>query len=104
MILRLNIYLEEEGFPGTNVLQKPIYIELPNEPQTIEVDLTPYDIYIEDDFFVSIEWIEDLGVEGLWFSAGVFGKSLYARSTSQDQWVKQRGLSIGMGVEVLQKN
>ncbi|MGB1449864.1 MAG: carboxypeptidase-like regulatory domain-containing protein [Flavobacteriaceae bacterium] len=104
VILRLNIYLEEEGFPGTNVLQKPIYIELPNEPQTIEVDLTPYDIYIEDDFFVSIEWIEDLGVEGLWFSAGVFGKSLYARSTSHDQWVKQRGLSIGMGVEVLQKN
>ena len=53
--------------------------------------------------FLSIEWIEDLGVEGLWFSAGVFGKSLYARSTSQAQWVKQRALSIGMGVELLQK-
>ena len=48
---------------------------MPNEPQTITVDLTPYDIYVEDDFFVSIEWIEDLGVEGLWFFAGVFGKS-----------------------------
>ena len=103
VILRLNIYLEEKGFPGTNVLQKPIYIELPNSPQTIEVDLTPYDIYVEDDFFVSIEWIEDLGVEGLWFSAGVFGKSLYARSASHDQWVKQRALSIGMCVEISQK-
>ena len=103
VILRLNIYLEEEGFPGENILQEPIYLELPNEPQTIEVDLTPYDIYVEDDFFVSIEWIEDLGVEGLWFSAGVFGKSLYARSASHAQWVKQRALSIGMGVELLQK-
>lgn len=52
---------------------------------------------------MSIEWIEDLGVEGLWFSAGVFGKSLYARSASHAQWVKQRALSIGMGVELLQK-
>ena len=103
VILRLNIYLEEEGFPGENILQEPIYLELPNEPQTITVDLTPYDIYVEDDFFVSIEWIEDLGVEGLWFSAGVFGKSLYARSASHAQWVKQRALSIGMGVELLQK-
>lgn len=103
VILRLNIYLEEEGFPGENVLQEPIYLELPNDPQTITVDLTPYDIYVEDDFFISIEWIEDLGVEGLWFSAGVFGKSLYARSASHAQWVKQRALSIGMGVEILQK-
>lgn len=102
VILRLNIYLEEEGFPGENILKEPIYLELPNEPQTIEVDLTPYDIFIEDDFFVSLEWIEDLGVEGLWFSAGVFGKSLYARSASHAQWVKQRALSIGMGVEILQ--
>ncbi|MCH1417889.1 MAG: hypothetical protein L7U68_04990 [Flavobacteriaceae bacterium] len=76
---------------------------MPNEPQTIEVDLTPYDIYVEDDFFVSIEWIEDLGVEGLWFSAGVFGKSHYARSPSHAHWVKQRALCIGMGVELLQK-
>ena len=103
VILRLNIYLEEEGFPGENVLKEPIYLELPNEPQTITVDLTPFDIYVEDDFFVSIEWIEDLGIEGLWFSAGVFGKSLYARSASHAQWVKQRALSIGMGVELLQK-
>lgn len=103
VILRLNIYLEEEGFPGKNVLQEPIYLELPNEPKTIEVDLTSYDIYVEEDFFVSIEWIEDLGVEGLWFSAGVFGKSLYARSASHAQWVKQRALSIGMGIELLQK-
>ena len=52
VILRLNIYLEEEGFPGENILQEPIYLELPNDPQTITVDLTPYDIYVEDDFFV----------------------------------------------------
>lgn len=40
VILRLNIYLEEEGFPGENVLKDPIYLELPNEPQTITVDFS----------------------------------------------------------------
>ena len=52
---------------------------------------------------MTIEWIEDLDVEGLWFSDGVFGKSLFARSASHTQWVKQQALSIGMGVELLQK-
>ena len=76
------MYLEEEGLTGENVLKEPIYLDLSNELHTIEIDLTPYDIYVEDDFFVFIEWIEDLGVDGLWFSARVFGKSLYARSAS----------------------
>jgi hypothetical protein len=52
---------------------------------------------------VSIEWIEDLGVEGLWFSAGVFGKFHYACSASHAQWVKQLTLSKDMEVELLQK-
>lgn len=50
-ILRLNIYLEEEGLPGENILKEPIYIELTNDPQTIAVDLKREDIYVEDDFF-----------------------------------------------------
>lgn len=102
-ILRLNIYLEEEGLPGENILKEPIYIELPNDPQTIAVDLKREDIYVEDDFFIAIEWIEDLGIEGLWFSAGMFGKSLYARNASQGKWVKEGTFNIGMGVELLQK-
>ena len=76
---------------------------MPNEPQNHRVDLTSYDIYVEEDFFVSIEWIEDLGVEGLWFSAGVFGKFHYACSASHAQWVKQRALSIGMERRVIAK-
>ena len=104
VILRLNVYTEDEGFPAENILTEPIYISLPNEAETIIVDLTPYDIYVEENFFFSIEWIEDLGVDNLWFSAGVFGKSVYARSASQSKWVRQKALSIGMGVELIQKN
>ena len=101
-VLRLNIYSEKEGFPDTNLLKTPIYIELPNDYQTLTLDLKPYAIYVEDDFFVSLEWIEDYGIENLWFSAGLFGKSLYARNASQGEWVRKKALSIGMGVELLQ--
>lgn len=104
VILRLNIYTEKEGFPDENLLKKPIYIHLPNEPQTIKVDLKPFDIYLEDSFFISLEWIEDLGVENLWFSASLFGKQLYARNASQGEWVRQKALGIGMGVELFQKH
>ena len=71
-------------------------------PQVVSVDLTPYEIYVEDSFFISLEWIEDIGIEGLWFSAGMLGKSLFARATSQDRWVQQK-FNIGMGVEILQQ-
>jgi hypothetical protein len=103
VILRFNVYNEVDGFPGDNLLAEAVYISLPNGSETIIVDLSPYDIYVEDNFFISIEWIEDLGIENLWFSAGVFGKSVYARSTSQSKWVRQKALSIGMGVELLHK-
>ena len=103
VVLRLNFYNEENGFPSENILEEPIYLHLPNEAEKITVDLIPYDIYTEDNFFVSLEWIEDLGIENLWFSASVFGKSLYVRSASQGKWIHQKALGIGMGVELLQK-
>lgn len=102
VLLRLNIYSEDEGFPDENILKEPIYIELPNTPQVIEIDLKEYDIFVEDNFFISLEWIEDLGVDQLLFSAGVLGKPLYARNASQGKWVKQN-FNIGMGVNISQR-
>lgn len=101
--LRLNIYDEKDGFPATNILSEPIYIKLPKDPSTVNVSLRPYDIYLEDSFFISIEWLEDLGKDNLWFSVGLLGNSLYARSASHARWARLKPLNIGMGVEMLQK-
>ena len=80
-------------------MKENIFVTLKQSEGLISVDLKEYDILVDDDVFISLEWIhEDLGSEGLWFSAGVFGKSIYARSTSQAEWKKQRGLSLGMSV------
>ena len=96
---RVNVYSSDYRFPDENILKENIFITLKQSEGLISVDLKEYDILVDDDVFISLEWIdEDLGSEGLWFSAGVFGKSIYARSTSQAEWKKQRGLSLGMSV------
>ena len=96
---RVNVYSSEYRFPDENILKENILVTLKQSEGIISVDLKEYDILVDDDVFISLEWIdEDLGSEGLWFSAGVFGKSIYARSTSQAEWKKQRGLSLGMSV------
>ena len=96
---RVNVYSSTYSFPDENILKENIFVTLKQSEGLISVDLKEYDILVEDDVFISLEWIdEDLGSEGLWFSAGVFGKSIYARSTSHAEWKKQRGLSLGMSV------
>ena len=96
---RVNVYSSDYRFPDENILKENIFVTLKQSEGLISVDLKEYDILVDDDIFISLEWIdEDLGSEGLWFSAGVFGKSIYARSTSQAEWKKQRGLSLGMSV------
>lgn len=96
---RVNVYSIDHRFPDDNILKENIFVTLKQSEGLISVDLKDYDILVDDDVFISLEWIdEDLGSEGLWFSAGVFGKSIYARSTSQAEWKKQRGLSLGMSV------
>ena len=96
---RVNVYSSDYRFPDENILKENIFVTLKQSEGLRSVDLKDYDILVDDDVFISLEWIdEDLGSEGLWFSAGVFGKSIYARSTSQAEWKKQRGLSLGMSV------
>ena len=102
---RVNVYSSDYRFPDENILKENIFVTLKQSEGLISVDLKEYDILVDDDVFISLEWIdEDLGSEGLWFSAGVFGKSIYARSTSQAEWKKQRGLSLGMSVTLREAN
>ena len=77
-----------------------IIIETDIKTGIVSVDLTPYDIVVEDDFVVAIEWVEDLGIGNLLFSAGFFGSNLFARVASQGQWERIGVAAIGMNVGV----
>ncbi|MGB4775444.1 MAG: carboxypeptidase-like regulatory domain-containing protein, partial [Daejeonella sp.] len=86
--LRLNFYSVKNGLPDTILLDKNIIVEAPLVKGKLSVDLKPYKIVVEDDFFVSLEWIEDSPGKGLMFSASLFGSPLIARETSQGSWEK----------------
>ena len=98
---RLNFYSLKQGVPNQNLLDETIMILTDIESGNVSLDLKPYDIVMEDDFLVSIEWIEDLGSGELLFSAGFFGSNLYARATSQGTWTQMGVAAYGMNVEVI---
>ena len=81
-------------------MKENIIIETEVSSGIVTKDLTPYDLVIDEDFFVSIEWIEDLGPGTLYFSGGFFGSPLIAREVSQGKWTKIGSASVGMNVEV----
>ena len=97
---RLNFYAVENGFPTNSLLDENIIIETEVTSGIVTEDLTPYEIVLDEDFFVSIEWIEDLGPGKLFFSGGFFGSPLIAREVSQGSWSKLGSANVGMNVEV----
>lgn len=97
---RLNFYSIQSGLPTTTLLKENIIIETDITSGILSKDLIPYEIVIDEDFFVAIEWIEDLGPGKLFFSGGFFGSPLIAREVSQGTWTKVGVASVGMNVEV----
>ena len=69
---RLNFYSLKDGLPEETLLNENIIVETDISSGIVSKDLTPYEIVIDQDFFVSIEWIEDLGPGKLFFFRGVF--------------------------------
>ena len=96
-IFRFNVYSKDEkGLPKENILSQSVIIEFKETTGLIELDFTPYNIYVDDDVFISLEWIKDLGdVKGLFFSTKLVGSPTYFRQASQDKWAK---IPIGVGL------
>ncbi len=97
---RLNIYDVLNGLPNKTLLTDNLFIETEESTGIVSLDLTPYEIILDQDFFIAIEWIEDLGPGKLYFSGGFFGAPLFAREVSQGTWEKIGTASVGMNVEV----
>jgi hypothetical protein len=98
---RLNFYDLKNGLPNKSLLKENIIIVSEIKEGKLTVDLRDYDIVVYEDFFVSLEWIENLGDEfGLSFSAGFLGSPIIFKKTSQDYWQKKGAVSIGFNVTV----
>ena len=99
---RLNFYESKSGKPGKAINTKNIIITTALENDVLTVDLREYNISRKKDFFVGIEWIEDLGDGELNFSAAFPAREVYYRSTSHAKWKSIKALGVGMNLKVLQ--
>jgi hypothetical protein len=102
-VFRFNVYsVDKDGFPKENILTQNIIIEPTVTPGLIEFDLSPYQIYVDDDVFIAVEWIKDLGnTKDLAFSAKLVGSPTYYRQASQDKWNKLPSIGVGLHTEVV---
>jgi hypothetical protein len=95
--LRLNVYSFKDGSPGESLLNKPVYIETDIKVGLWTVDLAEHNIALQGDFLVSLEYIQDMGFQGLYFSFDFNNAPSYLKATSQAEWkkIEHNGRSVG---------
>lgn len=100
--LRLNFYTraKKENLPDTPLTTESIIVTIPKSSGPMEVDLTPYNIMVEDDFYVTLEWLQNVPNK-VFFSSGLMGSNIVARNTSQGDWSKISGFSLGFTVDTM---
>ena len=101
---RINVYEQRNnGKPDfENVLTSPIYITIPKDKikNTIVVNISKRDIYVNGNFMVTIEHVRNLKNGRLYFSCGL-GTSTWHRKTSQGNWGKTPiGIAVNVDAEV----
>ncbi len=97
--MRLNIYSVKDGLPDKNLLHQNILVTVHKGDKAISINLEPYNVIVEDKFFVSLEWIQSARGQGIMFSASLLSSAIIARETSQATWQKV-GI-VGLGFNVL---
>lgn len=98
LFFRVNIYNLKDGFPNQNILPYPIYYTTVARNGIISIDLTPYHIIVEEDFFISLEWVKNFSNKelknGLFFTVRFGGATTFYRHASQDEWKKLSPISL----------
>jgi len=96
--LRLNFYSVVDGMPDKILQQQNIFITVKKGQDKISINLEPYDIVVEDKFFVSLEWIQNTKGRGIMFSASLLSSAIIARDASQGKWEKTGLAGVGFNV------
>ena len=92
LLLRVNIYENDgpAGSPKTNLNQsgQNILVTVNNSDKIVWVDLKPYEIYVQNDFMVSLELLKVYGKEelGLILAAAFNKFGSFRKYASQDNW------------------
>jgi NifU-like protein involved in Fe-S cluster formation len=98
---RLNVYSTKRGKPSKNILNDNVIIETTTQDGLVTVDLSTYNIIVQDDFLITLEWIEDYPEDSIHFGATIFSKPIWVRETSQANFTKVPIIGIGLSATIL---
>lgn len=101
VFFRLNVYQKSDSGRYENILREPLvyaYSKLEID-ETLAIDLRAYNIEVQGDFMISVEYMRDLGPGTLYFKSKL-NKPSYVRATSQAEWVKMP-IAVSIGVFAL---
>jgi len=101
ILFRLNVYDYSKGEIGENLLPRPVYVLVRKGDFHKQINLNDYYIETENDFVVTLEWIEDLAdkQEQFMFCTGLMGGGILWRKTSQDAFRKLSGFGVSIYCE-----
>lgn len=100
LFFRVHVYENEGGKPGKNLLTKELIVSTDFKKGTLSVDLASYNLVIEQDFFLGLEWIKTLNKgtinKDLQFCIGL-GQAggIFSKTTSQANWKAQSQQKFG---------
>lgn len=99
---RISFYDIKDKLPHKNLFNQDILVTVSNkETGWIELDLTEYDLYTENDFIASIQWI-DASADGknlaMPIRFPVIGNQHFYKFGSQAEWRRFKNMSISMTV------
>ncbi len=100
MKFRLNLYDIKNGLPNKRITNENIIFNIDAQEGAFTLNLSDYDIVVEDDFFLTVELIknEENKESEVFFSAGLLGNATISRLTSQAEWEKLGSIGIGFNV------
>lgn len=103
LYFRLNFYNLKDGWPDKNILSQNIVLKTTAKSGLMHADLTPFNIMLEEDAVVTLEWLKDLGgTTGLLFSCSLLSGPIYYRQASQGEWKKETVAGLGYWLTVEQ--
>lgn len=98
--VRINFYKNVDNKPDEKIVFENIIQKKKIEPGWLQIDLTKQNIYLEEDFFVGVEFIPDFKNKLEVYIGAILTKGKgYSRRNSQGKWNKLQGAST-INVEI----
>jgi hypothetical protein len=100
MKFKINLYQIENKFPSKKINQEPIYFESESKSGICEVDLQIYGIVVSSDFFLSIEYMQDMGKYSVYYSSTMNKNPTFFKDSRNSKWVRikhgEKDISISL--------